>query len=438
MSIELTLEDSYEVINGRKVVKKHVATIHCSNKLSLLERKISNALLFHAYPNLKKTLIHEISLENLKRLLNSVTRNHKALKAALKTLISTVIEWNILGDKVPELDLEGWNASTILSSVSISDGKVKYQYSELIKELIVDPSIYGKINLLIQAKFTSSYALALYENCARYRGLKYTKEFLYPLFRKLMGVEEGKYEQFRDFNRRVLTPAITEINTRSDIFIVSDITRRGRKIHSIKFSIEERPIKKRLGKKIDRRENEEEKGIMSLLQAFGLKNTRIKSLIAKFGKERVIAAAHYVQSKQKCKTREIKNLAGYLVSAIEDGYVDTVLPQEKRVPLRQQSEIKRGVHIEQELWEAYGLYKVKQCQRIFGSLNVKKQNEIEVAFIEGKHNYRTRNTKAYYETLGINNILVFESGLVDYLLKECPELMTAVMDFDEFVKNQNT
>ena len=247
MDVELGFQDNTEVINGRHIVKKHVATIHCSNKLSLLERKISNALLYHAFPKLKVQNVHEIKIDELKRLLGANTRNHKALKEALKKLISTLLEWNLLGEAVPEMELEGWNASTILSSVSVQRGIIKYQYSELIKTLLIDPKIYGKINLTIQARFKSSYALALYENCSRYRGLPYTKSFDMAVFRRLMGVEDGKYNIFRDFNRRVLNPAITEINTCSDIRVTPELSRTGRVVKAIKFRIEERPIKQRIG-----------------------------------------------------------------------------------------------------------------------------------------------------------------------------------------------
>ena len=135
--MEAALHQDFEIINGRQVVKKHVATIHCSNKLSLLERKISNALLFHAFSNLKLQLVHEIKIDELKRLISANTRNHKALKEAMKKLICTVLEWNLLGDSIPEMELEGWNASTILSSVSVQKGIIKYQYSELIKTLLI-------------------------------------------------------------------------------------------------------------------------------------------------------------------------------------------------------------------------------------------------------------------------------------------------------------
>src|SRR3990167_10591113 len=74
-----------------------------------------------------------------------------------------------------------------------------------------------------------------------------TVNFDIAIFRKLMGVEDGKYGIFRDFNRRVLNPAISEINTCSDIRVTPEITRAGRSVKSIKFRLEERAIKKRLG-----------------------------------------------------------------------------------------------------------------------------------------------------------------------------------------------
>ena len=42
----------HESKESKKELKKHAATIHCSNTLSLLQRKISNALLYHAYKEL--------------------------------------------------------------------------------------------------------------------------------------------------------------------------------------------------------------------------------------------------------------------------------------------------------------------------------------------------------------------------------------------------
>ena len=44
---------------GKRELKKHAATIHCSNSLSLLQRKVSNALLYHAYKEMMTKEEHD-------------------------------------------------------------------------------------------------------------------------------------------------------------------------------------------------------------------------------------------------------------------------------------------------------------------------------------------------------------------------------------------
>ena len=81
---------------GKRELKKHAATIHCSNTLSLLQRKVSNALLYHAYQELLLKEEHEISVKQLCNLISYSGNNHSVIKDALKGLLSTVIEWNLV------------------------------------------------------------------------------------------------------------------------------------------------------------------------------------------------------------------------------------------------------------------------------------------------------------------------------------------------------
>lgn len=426
------MKQDYELINGRQVVKKHVATIHCTNKLSLLERKISNALLFHAFPKLEEKLVHQIKIDELKRLIASNTRNHQALKEALKKLISTVLEWNLLGDNISEL--EGWNASTILSSVSVQNGVIKYQYSELIKTLLIDPKIYGKINLTIQARFTSSYALALYENCSRYRGLPYTKNIDIETFRKLMGVEEGKYEIFRDFNRRVLNPAITEINTCSDIRVTPEITRVGRAVKSIKFKLEERSIKQRLGAQIN-----------SIAVSRGEEDV-YKALKIEHGPDKVQKAIDYVTSRSTFKNGEIKNIVGYVASAITNGY-----EEKKSEP------IKKSELSDEQKRQSYWLVRKIDYFRYISADVIKQfylldDNQKMESFYEFMNLINNSNgnlnllvyCKKFGETYekfilklksaDINTLLFFEDGFTEYLFNKYQCVSGYVTSFDEFFK----
>src|SRR5258708_30060869 len=94
--------------DSNRELKKHAATIHCSNSLSLLQRKITNALLYHAYPELMLKEEHEITVKQLCKLIGYQGNNHAVIKEALKELLSTVIEWNLINDKT---GLEDWTSS---------------------------------------------------------------------------------------------------------------------------------------------------------------------------------------------------------------------------------------------------------------------------------------------------------------------------------------
>lgn len=429
-----------EYINGRRVVKKHVATIHCCNRLSLLERKISNALLYHAYPNLATEIEYEISIESLKNLLDFNSKNTAVLKKALTKLVSTVIEWNLLSEKVEEVkSFEGWNASTILSSVSVHKGIIRYQYSELLKTLIINPSMYGRINLMIQSRFKSSYSLVLYENCVRYRGLPYTKNFDYKIFRQLLGVEDGKYETFRDFNRRVLTPAVTEINRSSDIQITPDITRQARKVKSIKFGLQERPIKKRLGQRGICRLDGEKNQIQNPVRRVGGTDAidPLEMLVSKHGKENVKKAVEYMKGRTSFQRGEIQNVPGYIASILKNGYEASSSTIEKHsVPYEERMKLKASRDKKNQLSVEYARYKVETIYSIYSELSEHLQEEMKRLFIStGGGMYK--RLEPYIKRLGFNNILVFESGFSEFVFNNFPKWFKQVLDCDDYIEQYN-
>src|SRR3989338_7920595 len=72
-------------------VNKHVAAVHCSNNISLLQRKIFNALLFKAYPQLLKEDFHYISLSELSTLIDYNSKDSAKLKQALIKNVGSVV-----------------------------------------------------------------------------------------------------------------------------------------------------------------------------------------------------------------------------------------------------------------------------------------------------------------------------------------------------------
>ncbi len=363
----------HEKKETKKELKKHAATIHCSNTLSLLQRKITNALLYHAYQELLLKDEHEITVKQLCRLIGYQGNNHAAIKEALRGLISTVIEWNLIDDKTGN---ENWTASSILASVCLEGPLCHYAYSPRMKQLLHSPSMFGKIDLVIQSRFRSSYGLALYENCIRYRGLPHTKWFEMELFKKLMGVPAGKYDIFRDFKRRVLDKAIDEVNTYSDLIITADFVREGRKIVKVRFKLKERAKKTRLGthkiaKQIAAKKAGDDAFKSVLLQEFHLSEEQIEDLLTSYDGQFVQDKVALIKASKPFQEGKIENLAAYLFSAVKHNYQPSKSKQEAAVKQQEAmfnlelGEIERQV---EEILFSYRLYREKAIDEVIQSL----------------------------------------------------------------------
>ncbi len=195
-------------------LKKHIAAIHIENRLSLLERKMANVLLLNAYPNLLTQETHRIRIKDLASMLGFASNDRGCLKESLVNLMSTVLSWNLLDAKGNEIV---WRARPMIMSADLERGWCIYAYHPDLRLKLFNPEIYARINLSIQKKFTSGYALALYENCARFRKVGSTGWLPLELFRKLLGVEDNAYYgDFRRLNSKVIKPAVQQVNKTSD------------------------------------------------------------------------------------------------------------------------------------------------------------------------------------------------------------------------------
>jgi plasmid replication initiation protein len=375
-------------------VNKHAASIHCSNTLSLLQRKISNALLYHSYPFLLKSEEHEISIHSLCQLIGYSGNNDKAIKDAVKHLISTVMEWNVVDDVTGE---EDWTASSILASVQIKRGICKYAYSPRLRELFYNPTMYGRINLLVQSKFSSSYGLALYENCIRYKELEYSKRFPIEGFRKIMGVPDDKYLIFRDFKKRVIDKAVEEVNTHSDIIIEPEITRVGKKTTAIRFKIKKRPKKKALGinhEKVKAGEgvveletNDAVRTIKRLEDEFCFSQSNARTIVEKYGADKVELKADQVKASAMFIEGKIKSLPGFLVKAIEDDYSPSLSSKDiiriKNESKAKESEERRAEQKKEEaLKKQYNDYVDEFILEFFNKISEEEKAEIFSRFEE--------------------------------------------------------
>lgn len=360
----------------RRELKKHAATIHCSNSLTLLQRKITNALLYHAYKELMQKEEHEITVKQLCRLIGYQGNNHAAIKEALKGLISTVVEWNLIDDS---LGTENWTASSIIASVSLQGPLCYYAYSPRMKQLLHSPSMFGKIDLVIQSQFRSSYGLALYENCIRYRGLPHSKWLDMDTFRKLMGVPAGMYDVFRDFKRRVVDKAVEEVNTYSDLFISLELQKEGRKTTKIRFKLKERAKKSRLAHPANLNALPETGLAEKLKQRYALSEEQIATLLKAYEPAYLEEKIQLVESSKPYQEGRIQNRAGYLLSAIKQNYQQATATQHEVVDLEQaklELELNQLTRQIEMIRNDYHDYREKTVNKMIEQLPADKKEEL--------------------------------------------------------------
>ena len=299
-------------------LKKHVAAIHTDGHLSLLQRKLSNVLLLNAYDALLTQMEHEIDEKTLCVMLGYDSNDRKPLKESLKALASVHAEWNILGDNQEEVE---WGVSSLLSHAILSRGKCRYGYSPALAEKLYNPDIYASINMAIQRKFRSKHALALYENCYRFKTVRSTGWWNLKTFRRLMGVDDSDYyHQFKHLNAKVIKPTVKEINAVSDIEITPEFKRSGRSITEIRFLIGANPQLPLL----DIDDDGAVKGttVYQRLIATGIAHKLAEGWITQHGEEYCAAKLDLVDA-QKASGTQITSIAGYLSAAIKEDYQDT-------------------------------------------------------------------------------------------------------------------
>lgn len=164
------------------------------------------------------------------------SKNLDVIKEALEKLATTPIYWNTLNkDRTPD-----WGICTFLAGAEISAGTLRYVLNPLLVEKINNPTLFAKIQLLVQTQFMSKYSLALYELLLDELGRagnpqRHEVETSLDVLRRLLQFD-GPYKHLHN---DVLKPRIREINQHTDITIgYHRGVRIGRAVVAILFAVE--------------------------------------------------------------------------------------------------------------------------------------------------------------------------------------------------------
>ena len=323
-----------------EVIKASPA-IQIQSKITLLQRRAWNVLLANAYNELPNTDIHHVNVAELARKLGFNSKNEDYLKETLEALVNCTVEWNILGkDKKQE-----WGAASLLAWVLIKDGICSYEFARPLRLKLHNPRVYAKLNLRLQNRFKSQYALILWEVCFDYfdadRDQGETPFILLETFRELIGIGDREYQTFKALNRDVIKPAIKEINDLTDYHVEVEQKRLGRKIAELKFRItkvKQLPVQESLFPDI---ENLSPVAV-ELVQAEIDRNMAMKIADQDWdfvNREKLPEPGTYPdfmgyvaeKIEMSLDAAVVKNRAGYIVEAIRENYQDTEVQKAREV-----------------------------------------------------------------------------------------------------------
>lgn len=294
----------------RESVKKNVAAIHVSGKLTLLQRKLSNVLLLNAYDTLTTKAQHRIDARTLCVMIGYNSNDMETLKSALRGLAETVAEWDMLDDE----GQQEWGVSALLSYAKLKGGVCEYAYSPALSEKLHDPKVFALINLNIQRKFTGGHALALYENCYRFVNTGSTGWWPLEVFRRLMGIDDSAYYQtFKHLNAKIIKPAVAEVNKVSDILVEPETRKQGRAVTDIRFRIRRNPQLAMLD--LDDGAGDRKSEVYGRLVAMGVSDRLARQWISQHGEAHVAGKIAFVAGQAG-----VKSPARYLSAALREGY----------------------------------------------------------------------------------------------------------------------
>ena len=201
-----------------EVIKASPA-IQIQSKITHLQRRAWNVLLANAYNELPDKDIHSVSMIELAAKLGFDSKYQEYLKDVLRSLRSCEVEWNLLNKDNKQV----WGVASLLASAEIENGICTYGFAPHLRLKLHNPRIYTKLNLRLQNRFKSQYALVLWEVCFDYfdtdRDQGETPFIRLEVFRELMGSGSDDYPVFKELNRNVIKPAIKEINDLTDYHV---------------------------------------------------------------------------------------------------------------------------------------------------------------------------------------------------------------------------
>lgn len=217
--------------NTKELVHKPNQTIAIKKDITNVQRKAYNVILQKAWFELKYKDKNQrdflFNISELKEKAGIGSTENKRLKECLEDLADIKVETFD--------DRDNWGFFHLISRVKKTDDMLLIELSGEITGALYDNEYYTTLDLLTIRGLTGKHSVPLYEMALRYKKVKIPEMPLDEL-RVLTGTDKKKsYDNFSNFEIKVLTPAINEINEKTDIILKYKTITKGKKVVAITF-----------------------------------------------------------------------------------------------------------------------------------------------------------------------------------------------------------
>jgi hypothetical protein len=370
---------------------KPTATIHVGNRLSLIERKVFNAIIWHSQKNRFSTNTNSLSVGLLMSLIGlERSKNTEVIKEALEKLTTNPIIWNTLKkDRTAD-----WGICTFLAGAEMSGGQLRYVLNPLLVEKVRHPTLFAKIQLLVQTQFSSKYSLALYEFlldelCRTGNPKTHTVQVPLDTVRHVLQFD-GTYKHL---NSDVLKPCVLEINKHADISVGYRGIKKGRAVTELLFTVErtsmqmQMPLDDLTVVEVDEEIEDvlprsQELLALTLVER-GVSKSKARRLAETYDEDRI--RENITQVEREYSTGKVKNLSAYLVRAIEEDYRPKKSVEDERREAEAAKAHDREVRQQglEELTRDWNRYRERRVRERFLALSHEEQEARRAAFVKG-------------------------------------------------------
>lgn len=215
------------------IVYKDNYLIEASYKLTLIEQRLMLYCISKLNPKKPERKL-TILVEDFIKQFPDVSKKHAygQIKQAIETLYGRSIKVKdpCSVEEFRWISAKKYYVDQGSATISFSDEVMPY-LCQLEKQ-------FTKYQLRNISAFKRTYSIRLYELLTQYRTLKSRIISVSDL--RIALQLDNKFLEFKELKRKVIEPAINEINEKSDLLIGYELIKKGRSVDSIKFLIKEK------------------------------------------------------------------------------------------------------------------------------------------------------------------------------------------------------